>query len=108
MKKERLIQELQKIPGNPEIKMHSKDGYNLLFVLQIVGHDDVAFLEDATDNDLGEELEARFTHAAEVQLDELDFFTDLLEIGYTLEDIKNYIPDRYEYSKNFMEEHGLV
>ena len=50
----------------------------------------------------------RFNQAVEDGEDELEFFTDLLELGFTLEDIKENAPDRYEYSKNFMEEHGLV
>ena len=44
----------------------------------------------------------------EMQMDELDFFLDLLDMGITLEDIKECCPDKYEYSKIFMEEHGLV
>ena len=41
-------------------------------------------------------------------MDELDFFMDLLDTGITLADIKLYYPEKYEYSKKFMEEHGLI
>lgn len=54
------------------------------------------------------EISARFENATESQLDELDFFMDLLETGITLDDIKTYYPEKYEYSKNFMEGHGLI
>ena len=40
-------------------------------------------------------------------MDELDFFIDLVNKGITLEDIRVYCPDKYDYSKSFMEEHGL-
>lgn len=54
------------------------------------------------------ELSERFRKASDFQTDELDFFEELLEAGFSLEDIKESLPDKYEYSKNFMEEHGLV
>ena len=43
-----------------------------------------------------------------IEEDELVFFSELIEDGITLADIKNYCPRHYEYSKKFMEEHGLV
>lgn len=103
-----LIEQLYKYNPNAEIKMHEKDGNNVLFVVSYVGNDDFVILEDKTDSDLSSELEARFTYASENQIDELDFFMDLLETGFTLEDIKTCLPDRYNYTKEFMEEHGLV
>lgn len=57
---------------------------------------------------LEKEISDRFENASENQMDELDFFMDLLDSGITLEDIKIYCPDKYEYSKLFMEEHGLL
>ena len=54
------------------------------------------------------ELYARFENASENDVDELDFFMDLLDTGFTLEDIKENLPDRYEYSKAFLEDHGLI
>ena len=41
-------------------------------------------------------------------MDELDFFMELIDIGISLGDIKKYCPEKYEYSKSFMEQHGLV
>lgn len=54
------------------------------------------------------ELSERFKKASDFQIDELDFFEELLEAGFSLEDIKESLPDKYKYSKNFMEEHGLM
>lgn len=53
-------------------------------------------------------LDQMFKNAAESQEDELDFFIDLMEAGITLDDIKEFLPEQYEYSKNYMEDHGLI
>ena len=59
-----------------------------------------------------EQLE-KYNPKAEVRLNdsrgttELDFFMDLIDMGITLKDIKEFCPDKYDYSKSFMEEHGL-
>ncbi|WP_182431004.1 hypothetical protein [Clostridium sp. AF37-5] len=57
---------------------------------------------------MADKLTARFNEVIESQTDKLDFFMELLEVGYTLNDIKKYCPERYEFSKLFMEEHGLI
>ena len=69
--------------------------------------EDFVWIEGQADIDLGEEIAARFEKAAEDQMDELDFFMDLIDMGITLKDIKEFCPDKYDYSKLFMEEHGL-
>lgn len=103
-----LIDILTLFPEDTDVKMHCKTGLPLLFVIGYVNYPDVVVFEDASDNDLSSELSARFEYAAEEQLDELDFFMDLLDTGFTLEDIKLHLPEKYEYSKRFMEEHGLI
>ena len=117
MKIERLIKQLEKLKEtmpNAEVRLNDKDGSVALFALAIANTDvhpkykNVVWIESKDDIDLGEEIEARFEHASEEQMDELDFFMDLIELGITLDDIKECTPDRYEYSKKFMEEHGLI
>lgn len=108
MKVSRMIKELQKYNPDAEVKMHHRQGNNALFVLAYVGDENTVVIKDKSDNDLSSELEERFNLASEKQLDELDFFTDLLETGFTLDDIKENLPDKYEYSKQFLEEHGLI
>lgn len=56
---------------------------------------------------LREEIAAKFEKASEDQIDELDFFLELMDAGITLELIRKYYPEKYDYSKSFMEEHGL-
>ena len=105
---ERMIKELQKYNPKARVKLHSKYGDEALFVVQYVNDENTVIVEDQNGNDLSSELEARFQVASDKQLDELDFFMDLLETGFTLDDIKEHLPEKYEYSKKFMEEHGLI
>lgn len=103
-----LIRFMKLASDNVPVLIHSTDGEEVLFVLQIVGKEKYVVLETESDIDMAAELDAQFEHAIESQIDELDFFMDLNEIGITLEHIKKYLPDRYEYCKNFMKEHGLI
>lgn len=103
---ERMIKELQKYDPKAEVKMHHPKGNNALFVVALVGGDTV-FIEDKSDNDLRAELLARWELQNE-GTDELDFFMDLIETGFTLEDIEENVPEFYDYAKGFLEEHGLI
>lgn len=54
-------------------------------------------------------LKKRFTEAAINNLDELDFYQDLLEEGTTIEDVANAIGnDAAAVIQKFCEEHGLI
>ena len=97
---------LKKFPDDYDVVMASGDP--VLFVVSRVNDNDSVVLEDENVNDLSSELEARFATAVEEQWDELYFFMDLLDTGFTLADINKYCPEKYEYSKKFMEEHGLI
>lgn len=118
MKIERLIKELQELqkdmPG-AEIRLNDHDGTEALFALAVKNAKDVAphlqnvvWIDGKDDIDLDNEIYARFENAAEEQMDEIDFFMDLIELGITLEEIKQVVPEKYEYSYNFMKEHGLI
>ena len=52
-------------------------------------------------------IEKMFQQAADWQIDDLDFYMDFLESGYTLSDLE-YNTGRYLYSKRFMLDHGLL
>lgn len=105
---ERLVKQLQKCNPKAEVRLNDCRGTVALFALSMSNNDNLVWIEGKDDIDLGEEISARFENASEAQMDELDFFMDLLDTGITLEDIKQYCPDKYEYSKVFMEEHGLI
>ena len=54
-------------------------------------------------------LKKRFTEAAINNLDELDFYQDLLEEGTTIEDVANAMGnDVAAVMQKFCEEHGLI
>lgn len=103
-----LLNGLYLLEEDMDVILDAPDGNPLLFVVSYENIPGIVVLEDAGDNDLSSELEARFEYAAEEQLDELDFFMDLLDTGFTLDDIKENLPEQYEYSKSYMEEHGLI
>ena len=105
---ERLIKQLEKCNPKAEVRLNNSRGTTALFALSMKDKEDFVWIEGKADIDLGEEIAARFEKAAEEQMDELDFFMDLMDTGITLDDIKECCPDRYEYSKAFMVEHGLV
>lgn len=105
-KGEELLVALQMLPDDADVVTSSGDP--VLFVVSYINGPDYIVLEDCHVNDLSSELEARFEAAVEEQMDELDFFMDLLDTGFTLADINKYIPEKYDYSRKFMEEHGLI
>lgn len=95
------------ITARSEVRLNDSRGTTALFALSMKDKEDFVWIEGKSDIDLGEEIAARFEKAAEDQMDELDFFMDLIDMGITLKDIKEFCPDKYDYSKLFMEEHGL-
>ncbi len=66
-------------------------------------------LASKNNTDVAEDLEDWFKWASDPSndVDELDFVTDLLDLGYVLEDFE-YNNDRYLWMKEFMENHGLI
>lgn len=101
---ETLLTCLKKLPDDADVVVATGDP--VLFVISYGKYPDRIVLKDW--HALTSELEALFATAAKEQWDELDFFMDLLETGFTLADINKYCPEKYEYSKKFMEEHGLL
>ena len=101
-----------KINYNTQIKL---DGLNVLFVCKYLTQTDIDMnaegtivIETSDDVDMTSELYECFEYAADNQSDEQDFFMELMENGITLQDIKEFLPEKYEYSKKFMQEHGLI
>ena len=85
---ERLINQLKNFNPKAEVRLNDHRGTIALFALATVDDNDLVWIEGKDDIDLGEEIYARFEKASEIQMDELDFFLDLLDMGITLEDIK--------------------
>lgn len=105
---ERLINQLKNYNPKAEVRLNDHKGEIALFTVTLADNDNLVWIEGKDDIDLGAEISARFKRASEIQMDELEFFMDLLDMGITLKDIELYYPEVYEYSKMFMEEHGLI
>lgn len=111
MKVSYLIEQLQKLDmPDAEVRLNDVHGSEAVFVLASMKSkaDNAIWIESKKDIDMAEEIEFCFQYANATGMDELDFFMKLLKIGFTLEDIKKYVPERYEYAHKFMTEHGLA
>ncbi len=109
MKVKKMIEELKKYDKDAEIRMHGYQGEPVLFVLGMAGENKNVWLESEEDCDLGAELSERFKTAVDEQLDEMDFYNDLLETGFTIDCVKRYLGDDVgEHMQNFCVEHGLI
>ncbi|MBE5940814.1 MAG: hypothetical protein E7266_10555 [Lachnospiraceae bacterium] len=109
MKVKKLIDLL--IKQNPEavVKMHSKDDEPVLFVVNIVGDDSVVWLESESDNDMTEEISARLETAIDENIDEFDFYEELLELGIDVNMMRKYLGDEAaNHMEKFCYEHGLI
>ena len=106
---ERLIKELQKFNPKAVVKMHHRDDEPVLFVMGIVGDDERIWLESESDNDMGEEIGARFEVASEDWESELDFYMDLLETGIDVAMVRRHMDDETaNHMEQFCKEHGLM
>lgn len=109
MKAKILIKKLSQVNPDAEVLIGCKNGEPVLFLESLVDNKEIVWLESESDIDLGTELEARFENAAETQMDELDFYMDLLEIGITIDMVRKYMgEDVAKHMKTFCEEHGLI
>lgn len=84
-----------------EVKMHEMNGKNALFVIAYVNNDGIVVIEDGEDNDLGSELDARYEYAEENNIEPIKFYRDLIELGFTLDDIKNNYPEKFEEAETY-------
>ena len=94
---ERLIKQLEKFNPKAEVRLNEAYGSTALFALALVDSSNnkdlsnVVWIEGKNDVNIKEELTARFEVAPEEYDDELDFFMELDDIGYTLDDIKKIL-----------------
>ena len=77
---ERLIKQLKNCNPKAEVRLNDYMGTVALFALAMANNDNVVWIEGKDDIDLGEEISARFDTASKIQMDELDFFMDLLDV----------------------------
>ena len=95
MKVKTLIQKLSKMNPEAEVRINDYNGDVALFVNARLNDKNVVWIDGEHDFNLREELSARFEKADNEQLDELDFYADLLEIGITVDIVRKYMGDSY-------------
>ena len=102
------LQAIQKTYPDAQVKLHHKESTSVMFAL--AAQDGTAVgLEDRKDIKTPNELQAQYEIAAETMMDELEFFSNMVARGFTLNDFKSALnKETFEYAKNFMEEHGLI
>ena len=104
-----LMEQLSKMNPEARVVLHHPLGKEALFCVSLHNDNTKVWLEDASDNDMEAELEARFEYAFEKGIDELDFYMDLLETGITIEMVQECMGKAHaNHMKQFCEEHGLL
>lgn len=74
---------------------------------QWVSDKDVVRLEPKSQMDVNSELYALIETATEIAQSDIDTLEDLIERGYTLEDLKEYSESTYEWAKNLAQEYEI-
>ena len=109
MKVKTLIEKLSKFNPEAEVRLNDYNGDTALFVNARSNDDTVVWLDGEHDIDMGEEISARYEHAKNTQMKELDFYTDLLEIGISANMVRKYMGDDCANTmEEFCENHGLI
>lgn len=91
---EKLIDNLQKLQKNhpgAQVNLHDRLGRTVLCVVALEKDDGNVWLEDAGDIDVGEEIRARFDYMKENNIEEKEFYQDLIDTGFTLEQIGEHL-----------------
>lgn len=100
----RLIKQLLEYP-NLDVQVVDTEGSPIMFIVYHGKENDNIRLEPKSQMDIDEELNALFETATEEAWGDYETVDELVESGYTLEDLKNYREDTYEWAKRYgMEE----
>lgn len=88
-----LIEKLSHYNKNAIVRLHHREGEELLFALAFQNDDTTVVLETENDNDMREEIQARFDAALEDGKDELDVYSEMLETGIDIKMVRKYLGD---------------
>lgn len=93
------LQAIQKTYPDAQVKLHHKESTSVMFAL--AAQDGTAvWLEDRNDINTTNELKAQYEIAAETMMDELEFFSNMVARGFTLNDFKSALnKETFEYAK---------
>lgn len=108
MKVKTLIEKLEKMDPEAEVRLHDKSGEPVLFVLCAKKYPDV-WLQTEGDVDMSDEIQARFDDAIENGTDELNVYMEMLETGIDVPMVRKHLGDEAaDHMQDFCEEHGLI
>ena len=107
MKVKNAIKRLEKMNPEADLKLHHFLGDDVTFICSAVGKEGIVWIEGKGDNDNREELNARYFNKKQNNISDEEFYKDLLEI-YTLDDIKEYLPEEYENAVKSCKELNLI
>lgn len=93
MRVDTLIKKLQKMNPDAIVRLHHKDGDEVLFVMAQQNDDSVVWLETEDDNDMGEEIQARFDAIDRGEIDEQAMYAEMLSLGITADMVRKYTDD---------------
>lgn len=109
MKVRKMIDLLKTMNQEAEVKLHGCMGEPALFVLTMENDTSTVWIDTQSDCDLKSELRDRFKFASEEQVDELGFYTDLVDTGITVKMIADTLGNEAaDHMQDFCREHGLL
>lgn len=116
MKVKKLIELLSKQDPEAEVYLHDHKDHSdesVLFVLARLDDDRCVWLESKRDCDypyqLGCRFDEYFSGETEEKIGLLDFYTDLLDRGVTIDDVREYVsPDEANKMEQFCKENSLL
>ena len=106
---ENAIKRLEKMNPKAELRLHDKNGEDALFFLSLLNNDDIVWIESESDVDMANEIQARFDDAIENGIDEIDVYSDMLEVGIDVDMVRRNMGDEVANKmEEFCEEHGVI
>lgn len=93
MKVEALIKRLQKMNPDAVVHLHYKDGDEVLFIMAQQNDNSVVWLETEYDNDMGQEIQARFDAIDHGEVDDKTMYAEMLSLGITVDMVRKYTGD---------------
>ena len=98
----KMIQQLVMYPMDSQVV--DTDGSPIMFMCFHSREDESIRLEPKSQIDVNEWLNDFFQDAEESLMSDRDALDELMEQGYTLEDLRNYREDTYEWAKRIVDE----
>lgn len=89
MKVGRLIEKLQKFDKDATVRLHSINGEEVIFVTAYKDNNESIFLETASENDMGSEIDARLEDIKDCN-EERSRYVDMWLDGINVEMVRKY------------------